>query len=117
MNKVYICSPYSGEVLKNVTKALAYCRNEILKGNLPVCPHIYFTRFLDDTKENERNIAIEMNKKLLQQCDYMNVYGNEISKGMQAEIDLAMSLNIPIKFVTLSDNDLNNILVGIPVIN
>ena len=50
MKKIYICSPLSGDYEKNIENAKRYSRYVVLKGLIPVTPHIYFTQFLDDKK-------------------------------------------------------------------
>ena len=96
MKKVYVCSPYRGNIEKNIQNAKNYCREIILDGDLPICPHIYFTQFLDDNKDDERNLAFEINKELIKNCDLINIYIRDgyISEGMKQEIALAETLGI-----------------------
>lgn len=59
MKKVFICSPLRGNIPENQAKAREYARSAVLEGYLPIVPHIYFTQFLDENKENERQIGID----------------------------------------------------------
>ena len=43
---VYICSPYAGDVSKNVENARQYSRFAVDKGYIPVAPHLLFPQFL-----------------------------------------------------------------------
>ena len=43
---VYICSPYAGDVSKNVENARNYSRFAVDKGYIPVAPHLLFPQFL-----------------------------------------------------------------------
>lgn len=56
---VFICSPYRGEtpdeVQQNTRNAEWYCRLAYTLGYIPFAPHLYFTRFLADNCETERN--------------------------------------------------------------
>ena len=66
---------------------------------MPVCPHIYFTQFLDDNNELEREMGIDFGLRLLSECDRVIVFDNNgISEGMKKEIELANSINIPVGY-------------------
>ena len=69
MKTVYICSPYRGtteEVARNVALAKRLCRKAALEGNLVLCPHLLYPRFLRDEIEAEREIGITSSLKLLE---------------------------------------------------
>ena len=91
--RVYICSKLRGDVETNKERARLYCKYAIDKGYLPICPHIYFTQFLDDNKESDRALAFKVNEELLSCCDELWVchYNDieDVSEGMSAEIQLA----------------------------
>ena len=86
---VYICSPYSGDVDKNIKNAYAYCRNVIKNGCIPIAPHLFFPQFLNDDNPEERELALSMNKELILRCDEVWVFGDTVSKGMAEEIEFA----------------------------
>lgn len=94
--KIYICSPYRGDVELNVGKTREYCKEAILKGYIPIAPHIYFTQFLDDNNAQERELAFGINKTLIEECCKLWVCGDYISEGMQIEIDFANFIGIPV---------------------
>lgn len=103
---VYICSPYSAETEEertaNAEFAEKYCRDIVNEGNIPIAPHIYFTRFMDDGNEAERILGQEIGIELLKKADSMMVLiGNEkISAGMEREIRYAANhLGIPIEVI------------------
>ena len=97
---VYICSPYSGNVNRNIEMARKYCRFAVDKHYLPIAPHLLFTQFMDDTIPEERETAIFMNFVLMSKCVEMWVIGDVISKGMQSEINRAKRKNMKIKYYT-----------------
>lgn len=97
MKKVFICSPLRGNYTKNINRAQHHSRNVALSGSLPLTPHLYFTTFLNDDKEEERKIGMEMGLELLKLCDEVNVYG-EPTEGMKEEIKLANKLKIKVKY-------------------
>lgn len=97
---VYICSPYSGNVNRNIEMARKYCRFAVDKHYLPIAPHLLFTQFMDDTIPEERETAIFMNFVLMSKCVEMWVIGDVISKGMQSEINRAKRKNMKIRYFT-----------------
>ncbi len=65
---------------------------------IPIAPHVYFTQFLDDTKQEERAAGMDMGLSLLAMCDELWVYGIENpSEGMRSEIEYAKQHQIPIR--------------------
>jgi hypothetical protein len=111
--KIYVCSPYRGqnerEVADNVACALKYCRFVITLDCIPVCPHIYLTRFLDDNSAREREIGLKIGIELLGECAEVWTFEgslggkSNISEGMRAEIAEANRLGIPVKHIDLYD--------------
>ena len=87
MKKVFICSPLKGNMEQNIENARRYAREAILAGYLPIVPHIYFTQFLDDLKEEERALGIKAGGELIDVCDELWVFG-EPSEGMKKEIEV-----------------------------
>lgn len=102
---VYICSPYNAkteeERTANAAFAEKYCRYVVNEGNIPIAPHIYFTRFMDNGNEAERILGQEIGIELLKKADSMIVLRNEnISAGMEREIKYAANhLGIPVRMV------------------
>ena len=45
--KVFICSPFRGDMEGNARKAAAYCRMACEQGFLPVAPHLLFPQFMN----------------------------------------------------------------------
>ena len=89
---VYICSPCRGDIEKNIEKAQRYCREavELWDDVIPIAPHVYFTQFLDDTKQEDRAAGMDIGLSLLAMCDELWVYGIENpSEGMRSEIEYA----------------------------
>jgi len=87
MKKVFICSPLRGDYQKNIENAKKYSRMAVLEGYIPITPHIYLTQFLDDKVKKERELALKINLELMDLCDEMWVFGNEITDGMRKEIN------------------------------
>ena len=83
--KVFICSPFRGDMEGNARKAAAYSRMACEEGHLPIAPHLLFPQFLNEGIEEERRLGIAMGMELLALCDEVWVFG-EATEGMAAEI-------------------------------
>ena len=86
MKVVFVCSPFQGKK-ENIEKAKKYCRMLVDMGYIPIAPNIYFSQFMDDLNPVDRRKALEMNKKLLEFCDELWIFGEEITEGMREEIE------------------------------
>lgn len=97
MKKVYICSPYSGDVRQNKAYARDLTRHAISKGFAPITPHLYLTEALDDGIPAERAAGMSAAADLLTVCD-MLLFGCDrgISAGMLSELEIAKKRGIPI---------------------
>lgn len=97
--KVYICSPYSGDVEKNEMAAIRYCQYAIAKNRQPVASHLMYPRVLNDYDSKEREIGLSFGKTLLLDCSEVWVFGKEITYGMRGEIREAIRAHIPVVFI------------------
>ena len=100
--RVYICSPLRADsypdMLRNMNKAQNYV--EIAAGRYKCqafAPHAYLPFILDDNEPDERALALDFGKKLLELCDVLIVCGDIISEGMHGEILHAVRLGMPVK--------------------
>ena len=89
MKKVFICSPYRGDVEGNTKKARKYCKLAVEHGYIPFAPHLFFTQFLNDDMPDERTAGIKMGIEMLLSCDEVWVFGEE-TEGMKKEIQFAV---------------------------
>lgn len=95
---VYICSPLRGDYDNNIDNATSYSRAAFTRGYIPITPHIYFTRFLNDDNERERVMAMDAGLQLLRMCSEVWVFGlDDPSEGMQAEIAFAIRNGIKVR--------------------
>ena len=86
--KVFICSPFRGDMEGNARRAAAYSRMACEEGHLPIAPHLLFPQFLNEGIEEERRLGIAMGMELLALCDEVWVF-EEATEGMAAEIAYA----------------------------
>ena len=100
MKKIYVCSALRGGIDENIQKARVYCEYVAKEhGHIPIAPHIYFTQFLDDNNDSEREFGINAGLSLLLECDELWYFGDQISRGMTDEICLAMNNDIKVQYI------------------
>lgn len=97
---VYICSPYAGEVSKNVENARRYSRFAVNQGYIPLAPHLLFPQFLNDRIPRERQLGLFFGTALMSKCSEVWVFGSRISSGMEEEIKRARWKNYLIRYFT-----------------
>ena len=107
--KIYVCSRYHaqnlGAMIQNMGDALAECKRIAEEGDIPICPHLYYTQFLNDDDAGQMEFGVLAAKEDLKHCDAMTVLiRNEIiSKGMESEMLLAANeLGIPVNIREIS---------------
>jgi len=93
---VYIVSPYSGDVERNVAFAKAACRYAMNQGVTPIASHLLYPQMLDDGV-----------------CEEVWVCGSELSSGMEQEIRAARQLQIPLRRV--SEQEIGWELCEVPI--
>ena len=97
---VYICSPYAGDIDRNVKAAQNYSRFAVDKGYIPIAPHLLFPQFMNDTDPQERELGLFFGNALMSKCSEVWVFGSFISPGMQAEIKRARWKNYRLRYFT-----------------
>jgi hypothetical protein len=106
VKKVFICSPLRGDVRGNIRRAESYCRTALLThGALPIAPHVYFTRFLNDNDPAQRELGITAGLELLTGCDQLWIFDKTVTDGMKREIALAQSLGLLV--ITMDGENMN----------
>ena len=103
---VYICSPYAGDVERNIRNAQRYSRFAVSRGVIPLAHHLLFTQFLDDKVMMERELGMQFGRVLMARCGEVWVFGDDITRGMAAEIKLAKWMNRRIRYF---DDDLREV--------
>ena len=100
MKLIYIASPYAGDIAKNTEFATKACRHVMEQGHAFFAPHLLYPQILDDSNPQERQAGINMGLVMIPKCDELWVFGNKITSGMEAEIEMAKQLGIPIRHVS-----------------
>ncbi|MCC8044885.1 MAG: hypothetical protein LIP12_05220 [Clostridiales bacterium] len=98
--KIYVVSPYSGDIAKNTAAAIRYCHYVINKGMMPVASHLLYPQVLDDDIPEEREMGLMFGLSLLALCNEVWVFGSRISSGMEKEIAEANRLNKPVRYIS-----------------
>lgn len=97
MQKVFICSPYRGDIEKNVAAAKRHARIAAVCGYCPVAPHLFFPQFLDDSDPQERILGITLGIEMMKDCDEVWLFGSNITSGMAYELEQVRKLGIPVR--------------------
>lgn len=76
------------EVDFNKSVAKYFAKQIVYEGNRPVVPHLFYTQFLDDSFDYERNMGLTFGQLDLTECDefLLVVIDGVISAGMKGEI-------------------------------
>ena len=112
MNKVYIISRYKSNFSRNqeFNKDVAryFCRKIIDEGNIPVAPHLFYTQFLDDNYQYDRELGLNLGLWELCNSDefLLVVIDGVISEGMRYEIEQLSRLGIPGRIVTMKRQEI-----------
>lgn len=97
----YIAHPISGNVTGNIDRILAIVKDINLTEPdvVPLAAYVVDCLALDDTSPEHRARGIANDTAILRSgiVNELRLYGDRISAGMQAEIELANELGIPIK--------------------
>lgn len=97
---VYICSPFSGDIINDTERARKYCRFAVDNMAIPIAPHILFPQFMDEMAERE--LVEFMGLVLLGRCKQLWVFGDRITDGMKLEINKARKRFIFTRYFTES---------------
>lgn len=109
MKRVFICSSwrdddYLKEIIKcNNTKE--YCKFACLNGVAAFAPQIFYTQFLHDCIDSEKELISECTFSYLGYCNEIWVFADfneDIDEYMKKEIEYAKSKNITIRYFTTS---------------
>lgn len=97
---IYVASPLAGDIEGNIKRANEHCRFVVANQAIPFAPHVLFTGFLNDEIKEERQIGRFLGKEVLRKCNALWAFcdNGEPSKGMQEEIELAIKLDIPVRY-------------------
>ncbi len=98
---VYICSPLRADTQEGVDKNM-YAVRAYMKylyqrlGLNGIAPHAFLPYILDDRKEEDRELALQIGLRMLDNCQIICVCGDRISEGMKGEIREAGRLGLDI---------------------
>ena len=97
MKRVFICSPYRGDVKANVALAVRMCERAVEEGCAPFAPHLMYPSFLDDAVTADRVIGMACGMMWMEACDEVWTPKDvEPTEGMKQEIAYAHVVARPI---------------------
>lgn len=96
--RIYLASPYRGDVEANKLYARRCQADSLSRGEAPFTPHLLYTQSLDDDVADERAIGMRAALAWLPVCDALVLYTDRgVSGGMEAEAQQARQLGIPVE--------------------
>jgi hypothetical protein len=110
MRRVFVASPYAGQVERNLRYLEACMWDCLQKEEAPFAAHRLFPGVLDDGKLDERSLGIRAGLAWLDSADALVAYTDlGISKGMREEMAAAQAAEVPIEYRTLELWDLSEL--------
>nr|VFK50217.1 MAG: hypothetical protein BECKTC1821D_GA0114238_10948 [Candidatus Kentron sp. TC] len=101
-NRIFICSPYAGDIENNAALARALCAKAIDEGFAPFAPHLLYPDILGGDEPPKRDTGIECGLAFLECCSEVWIPTDGVtSVGMEHEIKQAKMLGLPIRQVQL----------------
>lgn len=94
---VYVVSPYKSNPWFNKIVTRRFCAWIANQKITPIAPHLLFPQFLNDTDEQIRSLAFDLNEELMSRVDEVWVLSGRISTGMCLEFDIARHLGKPVR--------------------
>ncbi len=110
LQKVFICARVGAHTLeqfeKNQKRMASFARFVLWKGYEPEATGIYYCRFLNDFKPEEREIGMRQGIERLKECKEIWVFPNEdgsYSSGMLREIEIVSGTKVQLKIIDLKE--------------
>lgn len=101
MKRVFVISPYSGNIEKHLEYLRSCLRDCLLRGETPFAGHGLYTQpgVLKDEVQEERKLGMTAAHCWLPVCDAAVVYGGLVKPNVSAlEISSIIPLDIPIEY-------------------
>ena len=105
--KVFICSPYRGDIARNTELARYVGHIALACGYIPIIPHLLYPTMLNDKKPDERVREIKIGAQLLEDCDVLWLIGGKVTTGMRYILDHAIFKGIPVELHDAECNHIN----------
>ena len=107
MKLVFICSPFRGDVARNIRYAKAALADCIKRHEAPIATHLLYAQpgvLDDDDDEAQRAQGMRAGEEWMRVCDVVAVYNDfGLSSGMEHDIARAGVFRRPIEFRSLPD--------------
>lgn len=100
MRRIYLESPYAGDIIQNVDYAIKCIKDCLRRGEAPFASHIFYawSGALDDLVPDERALGIQAGLAWAEAADATVVYMDlGVSPGMQLGIDAAEKAGRPVE--------------------
>jgi hypothetical protein len=98
MKRVFLESPYAGDIARNLAYVRACMADCLARGEAPFASHALYTQCLRDDVPEERTLGMAAGETFRGACEATVVYIDfGISRGMRQGIDKALLMGHPIE--------------------
>lgn len=97
MIRIFIVSPYAGNIADNVRIARRLMEYALKRGYSPFAPHLLYPQCLNDRDITERDLGISAGLQWLGACQEVWQVDGEVTTGMRIELDKAKSMAMTIR--------------------
>lgn len=98
MRRVILESPFAGDYAIHIHYAQRALADALFRGEAPLASHLLYPQVLRDADPIQRAQGVAAGLAWLGQAELMVVYADHgVSPGMQAAMDRAEGLNIPVE--------------------
>ncbi|MCI1768770.1 MAG: DUF4406 domain-containing protein [Mageeibacillus sp.] len=94
--RLHLFTHFQETALQGTENAKRYSRYAVDAGAIPFAPHLLLPMYMKE--DSERGQALYMDMVFLRRCDELWIFGENITSGMQAEIDQARKLGMKIRY-------------------
>lgn len=104
MRRVFLESPYAGDVARNVDYARRAMFDCLKRGEAPFASHLLYTQALDDLDSAQRDLGIKAGCAFRGSCDASVFYMDHgMSTGMAYGLNDAHDIGHPVEFRYLDE--------------
>lgn len=97
MNLLWLASPYSGDIPRNVRYARDAMRDALARGEAPFASHLLYPQALDDAAPEERARSMQASYEWMGVCTRVAFYIDlGWSRGMREDLTMTIILRKPI---------------------
>jgi hypothetical protein len=99
MKAIYVCSAIRGDISKCMNATRRSCKILIHMGYIPIAPLTMFSGALNYENALDKTIGLTLGLEMIRFCSELWVFNKRATEEMQKEIERAMALKIPTRWM------------------